>query len=289
MYKNTVCFYTCIFMMFFCEQYYSEADGMLISWSPQTIPGMTEQRFNAAKMWPVDSVINKNLAVNDWGDIYLLMVASSQKKDLIIDRLIEQINNNSITNLKNTNRLIIWERIKSGELIFEGKGYQTEDDLFMVGGRANWILRTITGKNFGYVKTEITIDELKTLQSKWSEWRRGQEIEEYDTPYKSDSSIIEEITSIEAIDAMIFSLKDNPVKVELTRNCLKNIYSMDSLPKDPSSPANLCNPDSYTKRYLAILTGITDLHNFEWWSNWWLENKERIVWNKQKSIFEVIK
>jgi len=47
-----------------------------------------------------------------------------------MNQISRQLTNNTKADLKATKRLIIWERITSGEIQFEGKGYQVSDDLF---------------------------------------------------------------------------------------------------------------------------------------------------------------
>jgi hypothetical protein len=61
-------------------------------------------------------------------------------------------------------RLIIWERISRGEILFEGQGVQIEDDLFQVAGRANWILRNLYAKNFGHVGSALLSRKLLQAQ-----------------------------------------------------------------------------------------------------------------------------
>ena len=47
--------------------------------------------------------------------------------------------NGKETKLAGTKRLIVWERITSGEILFEGMGREIDDDVFRVAGRANWV------------------------------------------------------------------------------------------------------------------------------------------------------
>src|SRR2546425_12211792 len=155
-------------------------DRILLSWSTRDVPGVTEQSFNAAKQFSVDEIQKKNLEATSWADVYLLMVAASQHKDdkSLLQVLVSQISNKTKVNLKSTNRLIIWERITTGEIQFEGKGYQASDDLFTVAGRANWMLRNLTKENFGYVKPNTSEEELSKLQQRWARSLGGERSEE---------------------------------------------------------------------------------------------------------------
>jgi hypothetical protein len=267
------------------------ADGILLSWSTRDVPGVTEQSFNAAKLFSVDEIQKKTLGVTSWADVYLLMVAASQHKDdkTLLKGLASQVSNKTKVDLKSTNRLIIWERITTGEIQFEGKGYQASDDLFTVAGRANWILRNLTRKTFGYVKPNTSEEELSKLQQKWVRWLDGEEVEEYQDPYPTSEKGLTEIRSPEALEALIVSLALTSEKERLTKDCLTRLYHIDKLPDDPASPAALCSPDKYTHSYLAVITGIKDKHDFTWWKKWWEVNGNQLVWNREKGTFDVRK
>lgn len=267
------------------------ADGILISWSARDVPGITEQSFSAAKRLKAEEILKKNLEVSSWAEAFLLMVgANSHKEDkTFLKGLASQITNKSKVELKASNRLIIWERITSGEIQFEGKGYQASDDLFTVAGRANWKLRNLTKKNFGYVKPNTSEEELAKLQQKWTRWLSGEQVEESQNPYPTSEKGLEEIRSPEALEALIASLKPTSEKEKLTKDCLKRLYNIDKLPDDPNSPAALCSPDKYTHGYLAVITGLKDRHDYAWWKNWWETNKNQLTWNREKGIFEARK
>lgn len=267
------------------------ADGILLSWSTRDVPGVTEQSFNAAKLFSVDEIQKKNLGVTSWADVYLLMVAASQHKDdkTLLKSLASQISNKAKVDLKSTNRLIIWERITTGEIQFEGKGYQASDDLFTVAGRANWMLRNLTKKNFGYVKPNTSEEELSQLQQQWVRWLGGEQAGEYQDPYPTSEKGLSEIRSPEALEALVVSLAPTSEKERLTKDCLTRLYHLDKLPDDPTSPAALCSPDKYTHSYLAVITGIKDKHDFAWWKKWWDTNKNQLVWDREKGTFDVRK
>lgn len=44
------------------------------------------------------------------------------------------------------------------------------DDIFKVAGRCNYILKKITGENFGNVTINANQEALRTLQKKWIQW-----------------------------------------------------------------------------------------------------------------------
>lgn len=268
-----------------------KADGTLFSWGGKDLEGMTSEKFDASKKWTTDDILNKIRTANEWPSVYLLIVASKQYKEdkVFIDSLINLVSNTTETKLHLTSRLIIWERITSGDILFEGKGVQIGDDLFKVAGRANWILRFLTGKNFGFVKLNHNTDSLKILKNKWTSWSEGKTVDEYKDPYETTSKGIDEIKSYEALEAIINSLKKSREKEELTKNCLSKIYKLTELPKDPSSPATMCSPDTYAYMYLTMLTDIENREPYEWWAKWWSLNKDKLIWDKEKGKFHISK
>lgn len=88
----------------------------------------------------------------------------------MIPELVKRITNRSEVGLKNTADLIIWERVQSGDLPFYGHGGVAFDDLFTVAGRANHLLKRITGRDFGSVSMYSTDRDLKKLQNRWVYW-----------------------------------------------------------------------------------------------------------------------
>lgn len=265
------------------------ADGILLSWSAQDVPGLTEERFNAAKSLGADEIPKKNFTVGSWPEAFLLMVGANQHREEkpLLKALILQITNNAKADLKATSKLIIWERITSGEIQFEGKGYQVTDDLFTVSERANWMLRNLTKKSFGYVRPNTSDEDLTKLQQMWVGWLNGEQVEEVQERYVSSKKGLEEVRSPEAIEALIASLKPTPQKEKLTIDCLQKLYKIDKLPDDPDSPGSLCSPDKYTHSYLAAITETKDKHDYAWWNIWWARSRNKLKWNSEKGQFEV--
>lgn len=246
--------------------------------------------FNEARSIKPDRLAEKNLAVKSWADAYLLMVGATVNKDDLAARkaFVGQITNGSKVALEKTGRLIIWERIISGEILFEGKGYQCDDDLFTVAGRANWVLRNVTKKNFGFITPASTQAELEQIQKKWNQYLNGEPVAEYQTPYESDEKGLPELRSPAAIEALIVSLNGNSNKTALTKDCLKRVYNLSEMPKEGGS-ATLCDPDTLTQRYLAIMTDVEGAHDYAWWKSWWDKNQNALDWDKGKARFFVKK
>jgi hypothetical protein len=246
------------------------ADGILLSWSSRDVSGVTEQSFNAAKQLNAEQIQKKNLEVTTWADAFLLMVAANQHKDdkTLLKGLVSQVIDKTKVDLKFTNRLIIWERITTGEIQFEGKGYQVGDDLFTVAGRANWALRNLTKKNFGFVKPNTSESDFNNLQQKWTRFLGGEQAQEYENPYPTSEKGLEEIRSPEALEALIHSLAPTNEKERLTKDCLTRLYHLDKLPDDPSSPAALCSPDKYTLGNGGLFEPERRLLRLRWLVRW---------------------
>jgi hypothetical protein len=267
---------------------------VLISWSQQNIENYTKEMYDEAQKLTSSALLSKNLNDKLWSEVFLTLNASInnyQKDTGYLKQLAYQVASNKETKLAGTSRLIIWDRIISGDIIFEGKGLVIDNDLFKVGGRANQILQSLADTNFGVVTIHSTDKELEQLKNRWLDYLSNKPVEEY-KPLENKNAKISEISSLNAIQALIVSLQDNPVKTQITKNCLKQLYNLDELPKEKGSPASFCNPDTYTFSYLGMLFGEKnpdETKDAKWWKNFWTENHDRLIWNSEKGIYEVKK
>jgi hypothetical protein len=265
------------------------ADGILMSWSPRSLEGMTEQRWETAKKQSTQDVLKANRQVTTWPDAYLCLLGANQHKDekTLLTGLTGQLTDQTERSLRDTSRLVIWERIVTGEILFEGEGFQVDDDLFTVAGRANWILRSITKKGFGYVKPKPSAESLQALQDKWNRWLRGEQVQEYSEPHPGAEKGLEEIRSLAAIQALVISLQPSSKKDQKTVECLRSVYHIDKLPAEPAAPGRLCSPDSWAYTYLGKVTDVREQHDPSWWSRWWAENKSNLVWDQGTGRFVI--
>jgi hypothetical protein len=171
--------------------------------------------------------------------------------------------------------------------LFEGKGFQVDDDLFTAAGRANWCLRGMTGRNFGTVRPVSIIEQLNDLQAKWQRFLDDGTGDDVPEAFPSENGSLSEIRSLEALEALIVSLQPSEQKDRYTTERLKQIYGLDALPDDPQSPAQLCNPDSYTYHYLATITTVAESNTPAWWTDWWNENHDRLEWDADTAKFVI--
>ncbi|MFB9079410.1 hypothetical protein ACFFLS_05945 [Flavobacterium procerum] len=248
--------------------------------------------YDEAQKLTSAELLTKNLDDKSWSAVFLTLNASlnnyAKDKDYL-NSLANQLTNKTETKLEGTSRLIIWDRIINKDIIFEGKGLVMDNDLFTVSGRANQILQNLTKKNFGYVTINSTEKELKNLKNNWLNYLSNKNVEEF-KPFEYTNSKIPEISSLNAVNALIISLQANPTKEAITKKCLKNVYKLDEMPKDKGSSASYCNPDTYTFAYLAMLFGdekTDDSKNANWWLNFWNENHKKLVWNSEKGIYQI--
>jgi hypothetical protein len=267
---------------------------LLTSWSQQNIENYTKEMYDHAQKLTSSELLVKNLNDGSWSSVFLTLNASANnysKDSDYLKELANQISNNKETILEGTSRLIIWDRIISGDILFEGKGLVIDNDLYKVGGRANQILQNLTGKNYGFVNIHSSEKELKELKKKWLKFLSNQPVEEYKpTSYKNAK--IPEISSPNAVQALIISLQYNSKKEQLIKNCLKKVYNLDEMPKEKGSSASFCDPNTYTFSYLGLLFGdmkFDESKDAKWWQNFWESNHNKLVWNNDKGIYEVDK
>ncbi len=143
---------------------------LLMSWSQQNIENYTKEMYDEAQNLSTTQLLNKNVKDQYWSEVFLTLNASinhHSKDKEYLKSLSDQLTDKTETKLKGTSRLIIWDRISNHDLLFEGKGLVFENDLFTVAGRANQILQSLSGKNFGYVSMNSSVKDLESLKSKW--------------------------------------------------------------------------------------------------------------------------
>lgn len=88
----------------------------------------------------------------------------------VFPHLICRLSNKTKIGLVNTPDLIIWDRIRSGELKFYGHGGGMQEDIFTIAGRASWILNWMTGESFASVGIELTPALAQEYQEAWVQY-----------------------------------------------------------------------------------------------------------------------
>lgn len=86
-----------------------------------------------------------------------------------IQELIKRITNTKEVGLEGSYNLVINYRVENGDMVLE-PGEVIDEDLFRVYGRANYLLKEITGEDFGSADMLSSDNELSNLQRKWIRW-----------------------------------------------------------------------------------------------------------------------
>lgn len=100
------------------------------------------------------------------GDVEYWVVFNHKKG---IQKLIKRLTNRKEVGFVGSVNLVINYRVENGDMLLE-PGKVIDDDLFRVYGRANYLLKEITGEDFGSADMYSTDKELMKLQRKWIKW-----------------------------------------------------------------------------------------------------------------------
>ena len=266
----------------------AQGEGPLGSWSPRDLEGMTKRRWEAATNRTAAEILRLNRELKTWPEACEVVAGAKEYAGNreFLEQVAGQLVDPTITRLEKTYRLIHWERIRAGDLVFPGRGFVVLDDVFTVSGRANWILRTVTEKSFGYVKPDAKAEELAALQRTWRSFLAGENPPEHAPPYRAEIPGLEdELFDPLAIEVLVRSLGPSPGKDALIRSCLDKVGKPE-LPTDPNDPAALCDPDVFARIFLRQATDVqTDLPA-EAWAAWWSEHRDHLRFNPKSGKFE---
>jgi len=72
--------------------------------------------------------------------------------------------------IENSADLIIWDRIRTGDLNFYGHGGGIDEDIFTIAGRASWILNELTGEDFATVQIGLTKEQAIEFKNMWTQY-----------------------------------------------------------------------------------------------------------------------
>jgi len=118
------------------------------------------------------SQIVKTIATTDRFEALLSIVKylrSRPRKEL--KPILPLLESRSIVPLKDTAKFAVEvePRVKLGDLPVDTEALREADDLFVVGGRANWVLSEVTCVRMGVVTTATPASRLKVIEHMWSE------------------------------------------------------------------------------------------------------------------------
>ena len=161
--------------------YFNHQDSLRTSFSlPQTfkkpstwLDAQTEYRFYSSSDtlgFTLDSVLEIITTEKEFWRLCAAKTWCFAHPSELFPHLICRLSNKTKIGLVNTADLIIWDRIRSGELKFYGHGGGMQEDLFTVAGRASWILNWMTGENFASVGIELLPTLAREYQAAWVQY-----------------------------------------------------------------------------------------------------------------------
>ena len=234
------------------------AEGPLGTWNPSDLDGMTKRRWEASSNRTTDEILKLNRELKTWPEACEVVNGAKEYagNNEFLLHVADQLTDRTVTHLDKTYRLIQWERIRTGDLVFPGRGFVVYDDVFTVAGRANWLLRTVTETSFGYVRPGATAEELAELKRKWKSYLAGEKPAAYQRPYQAANTRDEELFDPLAIEVLVRSFAPSPAKEALIQECLAKVGAKE-LPTDPvADKAAMCNPDISALIYLREVTDV---------------------------------
>jgi hypothetical protein len=87
--------------------------------------------------------------------------------------LIDRITNTTLIGLNQADDILIWERLTEKQKAWIGYAYIINDDLYQIAGRANFLLKKISGENFGDIRIKNNPEKLLELKEKWKKWYKS--------------------------------------------------------------------------------------------------------------------
>ena len=282
-----------VILLNLCTSFIAYSDDILGEWNAQKdIKNFSPYQYDNAKNWNSKQIASMLESNTTWSQLFFISYGArhryNQGDTTIIKELIRLVQKNKVIPMTETYKLIIWERIANGDMVFEGRGIIIDDDLFNVAGKANWILRYIYGVRFGLVKINSTQFALDEMARKWTELYKG----------RSSGAIPEEIHNSKTLaclkdtlvlKTLIGTLQPSEKKTQYINTCLEQ-FKLKSVPKDPLVSGYYCNPDNYTIEYLnKIIELKTPLKSPDAWKRWYETNKSKIVYDEKKKKFVIPK
>jgi hypothetical protein len=269
------------------------ADDILGEWNVQKdIKNFSPYQYENAKNWTSKQIASMLESNTTWSQLFFISYGArhryNQGDTTMIKELIKLVQKNKVIPMTETYKLIIWERIRNGDMVFEGRGVIVDDDLFNVAGKANWILRYIYGVRFGLVQINSTQFALDELARKWTELYKGRSAGA--TPEViHNSKTLACLKDTLVLKTLIFTLQPSEKKTQYINTCLEQ-FKLKSVPKDPLVSGYYCNPDNYAIEYLNKIVELkSPLKSADAWKRWYDANKSKIVYDEKKKKFVIPK
>jgi len=121
-----------------------------------TLNGAESRRLEKLGLTDVIDVLTTDPDYSHLVQAALWLARHPSEAAIVLPALPEMLSDTSCVGLTNSADLIIWDRIATGELVFWGHGGGCDDDLFQVSGRVSWLLKELTGQDFGSITIQST-------------------------------------------------------------------------------------------------------------------------------------
>lgn len=106
----------------------------------------------------------------NYRSVEIIKYWSALHYEALIPELILRITYTEVVGLKNYQDIIIWDRVDNGDMVLTGPGADIGDDLFAVAGRANYLLKNLTGEDFGDLGMTTSAEERLLIRDQWVNW-----------------------------------------------------------------------------------------------------------------------
>lgn len=132
-----------------------------------------DSTMRAIRNYPEDSIRKFIFKETDYEKVFrcpFWLAMDSARYCKFIPELINALSDTTYVGLTDANDVTIWCRIKSGQLKQNLNTYQIDDDAFKVCGRASWILKRLSKNEFGIIRCDTRMEDIKSIQKLWWKW-----------------------------------------------------------------------------------------------------------------------
>ena len=106
----------------------------------------------------------------DFGPIMSAKSWCIDNYEIVFPYLVARLTMKKKIGIENSADLIIWDRIRTGDLKFYGHGGGMDEDIFTIAGRASWILNELTGEDFATVQIVLTQEQAIEFKNMWTQY-----------------------------------------------------------------------------------------------------------------------
>jgi len=135
------------------------------------IPVIKAKSIGKTNIGIIETVsIDSRSLQNSEATLFFALKGPNHDGHKFIPELINALTDTTYIGLTNANDVTIWCRVKAGQLKQNSLNYQIDDDIFRVCGRASWILKRLTKNEYGIIRCDTKMDDIKAIQKLWWKW-----------------------------------------------------------------------------------------------------------------------